>query len=106
MSEVSRLAIEYELTRIEAEEIFALLQDASKQNFTYSSELSSYITDNSLGNIYPNISGIVHMKHETNEWDFKGGFNKKIYAIICKELKLKNKNSGAEAVSFTPYSDL
>ena len=32
------------------------------------------------------------MKQETDEWDFKGGFNKKTYAIICKELNLKNKN--------------
>ena len=106
MTEVSRLAIEYQLTRIEAEELLALLQDARNQNFTYSSELSRYITDNSLGNVYPNISGIVHMKQETDEWDFKGGFNKKTSAIICKELNLKNKNSGAQAIGFTPYSDL
>ena len=31
------------------------------------------------------------MKQETEEWDFKGGFNKKTSAIICKELNLKNK---------------
>ena len=106
MTEVSRLAIEYQLTSIEAEELLALLQDACKQNFTYSSELSRYITDNNLGSLYPNISGIVHMKQQTDEWDFKGGFNKKTYAIVCKELNLKNKNSGAEAVGFTSYSNL
>ncbi|EXE60402.1 cold-shock DNA-binding domain protein [Acinetobacter sp. 1542444] len=106
MNEVSRLAIEYQLKSIEAEELLALLQEARNQNFKYSSELSQYITDNNLGEIYPHISGIVHMKQEADEWDFKGGFNRKIYAIVCKELNLKNKNSGAEAVGFTSYSNL
>ncbi|MFA2961552.1 hypothetical protein KWD87_17940 [Acinetobacter pittii] len=46
------------------------------------------------------------MKQEADEWDFKGGFNRKIYAIVCKELNLKNKNSRAEAVGFTSYSNL
>jgi len=106
MTELSRLAIDYQLTQIEAEELLALLQDTRNQNFTYSSELSRYITNNNLGNLYPHISGIVHMKLETDEWDFNGGFNKKTYAIICKELNLKNKNSGAQAVGFTSYKDL
>lgn len=59
MNEVSRLAIEYQLKSIEAEELLALLQEARNQNFKYSSELSQYITDNNLGEIYPHISGIV-----------------------------------------------
>jgi hypothetical protein len=86
--------------------LFAFLEDVRHRNFTYSSELSRYITDYNLGNLYPNISGIVHMKQQTDEWDFNGGFNKKTYAIVCKELNLKNKNSGAQAIGFTPYNDL
>lgn len=100
-----RLAAQHKLTTIEAQELDALIQRVRNQNFKYSDELTRYITDNNLGEIYPNISGIVRMKDVVNEWDYEGGFSKKIYAIICHELNLKNKNSGAQAIGFTPYSE-
>lgn len=84
MNEVSRLAIEYQLKSIEAEELLALLQEARNQNFKYSSELSQYITDNNLGEIYPHISGIVHMKQEADEWDFKGDLIEKSMLLFVK----------------------
>lgn len=105
MSEISRLAIQHKLTRKEAEELYALIQDARNQNFTYSNELSRYITDNNLGETYPHISGIVRMKDTKQEWDYDGGFSKRTYAIICSELNLKNKNTSAQAIGFTPYGE-
>jgi hypothetical protein len=46
------------------------------------------------------------MEKNGKEWSFDGGFPTKIYAIVCSELGLKNQDSGANVVGFTPNKDL
>jgi hypothetical protein len=100
------LADKYKLSQVEADELHKLLKDMFPLDFTTSKELSEYITSHQLGYKYPNISGIVKMKEEEYEWDFHGGFPKKIYAIVCRELKLISQGTKANAIKFTPFKEV
>ena len=94
---------EYDLKKIEADELYELLEETRAQNFCESSELSKYIIENNLCHKYENIAGIVRMKRGEDEWDFKGGFSPYIYSIICKHLRLSKRRSSARAVGFTSF---
>lgn len=96
----------YSLSYREAYELVNLISEITPLGFTHSSQLSNHIKDHQLGYKYPNISGIVTMQREDREWDFKGGFPKNIYRILCKELNLDGRNSDARAVGFISYSDM
>lgn len=106
MKTAQQLANQYQLNYTEAKELYNLLNHVDSHNFKYSKELSNYITQNQLGHRYPNISGIVYMEDGNDCWDFDGGFPKKIYTIICKELNLEGQHSSAKATGFTSYNDM
>lgn len=106
MNSVKILQLKYSLSETDATELYNLISEMRSKNFEYSKSLAKYITTNKLGNKYPNISGRVDMEKNGNEWSFDGGFPTKIYAIVCSELGLKNQESGASVVGFTPHKDL
>ena len=83
-----------------------LVAEVSSKGFTLSSQVSSYIVRNKLGNKYKNISGVLTMRNETSEWNFKGGFPPKIYAMLCDRLGLGNNGSHSQVLDFTPFKDL
>ncbi len=74
--------------------------------FSFSHELSDHIEKNKLGHQYSNIAGIVTMTDGYSQWPFYDGFSKKIYKIICKELKLQNKCTSARPISFVSHKDM
>ena len=97
---------EKRLEKINDDEFEQLVKEIIPLNFTTSTEVSSYIRNNKLGNKYKNISGIVTMEQEGRQWDFKGGFPSNIYAKLCSELGLKNKGSHARVVDFKSFKEL
>lgn len=105
-NEIGRIAREHQLKRPEASELYQLLADMRPLNFRYSKQLSEYIVKQQLGSKYQHISGILRMREAGTEWDFRGGFPPKIYAILCKELKLDNQRTPAVPVKFTPFKDI
>lgn len=106
LSRIREIAEKYNLIEVEADELNQLLGEIRRLNFTHSSQLSVYIMKNNLGYQYRNISGILRMESEGNEWNFHGGFPPDIYKIICKELDLSNQGTTARAVGFTPFKDI
>jgi hypothetical protein len=102
----STLAERHSLSPIEAEELCSLLTEMLQFRFTRSKQLSNHIVNHRLGHQYPNISGIVRMEQEGQEWDFPGGFSRRMYAIICTELGLGHEGTTAKPVGFTPFKDL
>ena len=100
---IKYLSLEYDLDKEQASELARLIFDMSDLGFTLSSELSNHITRNNLGKRYPNISGIVTMKNNSDTWSYPGGFSKYIYRIVCQELDLRNNGSSARAVGFQAY---
>lgn len=88
------------LSPVQRREFNELVKEIESKNFTYSSEVSHYITSNHLGSRYPNISGISTFKRGCDT----GGFPCDIYAMLCQRLHLSGKNTSAVAVAFTPYS--
>lgn len=107
-NEVKRIANKYYLIEEEADELEQLLAyiRSLKKKFIYSNRLSKYIVEHQLGRKYPNISGIVTMEDGSNQWKFYGGFDIKIYKIICEELDLKSQETSARPVDFTPYRNI
>lgn len=99
-----RLHRKYKLSPIDSAELAALIAEVKEKNFSFSSDLSNYIINNNLRQKYKNISGIVTMRKNTDEWDFPGGFPKEIYRIICQELNLEDNGTSARAVGFRNYS--
>ena len=89
-----------------AEELADLILEVESLNFSLSSELSNYITQNSLGKKYPNISGSVTMQNGCDTWSLNGGFPRNIYRIICQELSLHGKGTTAQAVGFRSYKSM
>mgnify|MGYP006271403195 CR=1 FL=1 len=100
------LARRYGLDSVEAEELRSLLKNMAPLGFESSKQLSTYICKHKLGHQYPNISGIVRMRQNGEEWDFRGGFPPSIYKIICCELGLRNEGTSARAVGFTSFEAL
>ncbi len=92
------------LSPVQRREFNELVKEIESKNFTYSSEVSHYITSNHLGSRYPNISGISTFKRGCDTWTMEGGFPRDIYAMLCQRLHLSGKNTSAVAVAFTPYS--
>lgn len=102
--EVLRAA--HNLTPQEAEELSSLLSLFKSKNFTTSSQISSCIRANKLGEKFPNLSGVLTMENGADTWKFRGGISPKFYAIVCSYLGLSNHNSGARPVDFTSYQNL
>ena len=100
------LARRYGLDSIQAEELRNMLEKMAPLGFKSSKQLSAYIRKHELGHQYPNISGIVRMRQNGEEWDFRGGFPPRIYGIICGELGLRNEGTSARPVGFTSFEAL
>ncbi|MCD9477084.1 hypothetical protein C0W42_22395 [Photobacterium kishitanii] len=96
----------HHMNKTEASELVALIQEVKSKGFKYSKELSSYIMKNQLKRKYPHISGVVKMEKSGEQWDFSGGFPKKIYGIVCKELGLSDQGTTAKAVGFTSFKEM
>ena len=94
------------LLSVDLVEFNQLMEELKPLKFRSSGEVSKYIMRNQLGYKYPNISGIVRMERDGEQWDFKGGFPKHVYAKICKALELDCARSRAKAVGFTSFSEL
>lgn len=91
---------------VEEKEFEELVAEMKPLGITESREVSRYIINNRLGYKYKNISGIVEMEKNGTSWDFKGGFQKDIYARLCKELGLHNQGTRAKVVGFKAFKDL
>ncbi|WP_318492188.1 hypothetical protein [Photobacterium leiognathi] len=96
----------HKMNQIEASELVALISEVKAKGFEYSKELSNYIIKNQLKNKYRNISGVVKMEKSGEQWDFSGGFPKKIYSIVCSELGLSDQGTTAKAVGFKSFKDM
>jgi hypothetical protein len=96
----------HNMNKTEASELAALISEVKTKGFKYSKELSRYIIKNQLKRKYPNISGVVKMEQSGEQWDFSGGFPKKIYGIVCKELGLSDQGTTAKAVGFKSFKDM
>jgi uncharacterized protein YeeX (DUF496 family) len=103
---VRNLALKHGLSQEEANDLSKLLIDMAAMKFSFSHQLSDYIIKNKLSHQYPNIAGNVKMQRGSDKWDYKGGFSKEIYKIICNELKLLNKGTSARAISFVSHKDM
>lgn len=86
-------------------EFLELVEEVREQGFHESAQVSSYIVRNGLGKKYQTISGWLEMENDDRRWIFKGGFPPKIYAMLCAELGLGNRNTRARAIDFTPFKD-
>lgn len=91
-------------SRIEAEEYRLLIEEMKLKNFKYSADISKYIVDNKLGYKYQNISGYLTMENSYTEWVFEGGFPTKIFAWICIDLGVQDKNTEAKVKSFESFA--
>ena len=91
---------------VEDKEFKQLVAEMSRLGVTNSTQVSSYIRNNRLGNKYKNISGVVKMEQDGDTWNFNGGFPPHIYAKLCSELGLSNQGTSARAVGFKPFKDL
>ena len=90
----------------EMKELFALVEEVKDQCFTYSSELSGYISKHKLGNKYRHISGVVTMENNGLRWNYDGGLPSKIYRAVCLILNLSNKKSNARMIKFESYASM
>ncbi|WP_291362675.1 cold-shock protein [Acetobacter sp. UBA5411] len=91
---------------LEEREFRQLVAELRPLGLRTSKEASYYITKYNLGKKYKNISGVVRMEGNRNQWNFNGGFPPHIYAKLCKELNLTNQNTDARAIGFTPFKNL
>lgn len=98
--------LRYNMDELEARELSALISEVKGKDFEYSKELSRYIIKNQLKRKYPNISGVVKMEKSGEQWDFSGGFPKRIYGIVCSELDLSDQGTTAKAVGFTSFKEM
>lgn len=103
---INNLMVSYDLNDVHAAELNNLIIEMRSKKFKFSQQLSKYIIKNNLKKKYPNISGVVKMEKNGEQWDFPGGFPKKIYSIVCSELDLTDQGTSAKAVGFTPFKEL
>ena len=105
-NEIGRMARDYGLKKLEADELHQLLTEMRPLDFKHSKQISAHIVRHKLGSKYQHISGILRMREAGTEWDFHGGFPPQIYRIICTELGLGRQGTHAEAVGFTPFKEV
>jgi len=105
-SKESLFMLTHNMNKKEESELLALISEVKSKGFKYSKELSSYILKNQLKRKYPNISGVVKMEKSGEQWNFSGGFPKKIYGIVCSELGLSDQGTTAKAVGFKSFKDM
>lgn len=87
----------------ELAELIFFFQD---KDFKESAELSRYITRHRLGMRYPNLTGTLTMRDDESSWEFKNGIAPWAYRIVCEELGLGNRQSGAVPEKFIPNKNL
>ncbi|EOX1771030.1 hypothetical protein ACPDPP_003572 [Vibrio cholerae] len=102
----SPFMLKHNMNKTEASELAALISEVKDKGFKFSKELSNYIIKNQLKRKYPNISGVVKMEKSGEQWDFSGGFPRKIYSIVCSELGLSDQGTTAKAVGFKSFKDM
>ncbi|MFM5312320.1 DUF559 domain-containing protein [Aeromonas caviae] len=91
---------------IEEKEFEQLIREIASMGFTTSAQASEYIIQNKLGYKYKNISGTLEMELNGTTWNFNGAFPPKVYARLCRELGLDNRNSSAKPKKFTSFNDM
>lgn len=94
------------LSKVAQQELYSLITEIEQLDFNTSSQLSYHISKNKLGYKYPNISGVITMKQQSNTWNFKGGFPPKIYRIICTALEMTSQGTTAKTVKFRSYASM
>ena len=97
---------EFEQLVVEEKEFEQLVSEMAPLGFTESAQVSAYIVRNKLGYKYKNISGILEMELNGNTWNFKGGFPPRIYARLCQELGLGNRETQAKPGKFESFKEL
>ncbi len=103
---IRQFMLKYNMDELQARELSALISEMTGKGFKYSKELSRYIIKNQLKQKYPNISGVVKMEKSGEQWDFSGGFPKRVYGIVCSELDLSDQGTTAKAVGFTSFKEM
>lgn len=93
-------------TDVRFREFQALVEEMRPLGFTKSAQVSKYIIERQLWNKYSNISGILIMERDGDQWPFVGGFPPEIYARLCEALGLGNEGTSAKPVNFVSFSDL
>ena len=90
----------------ELKELRLLVADCRNRGFKTSYQVSKYIVDNRLGYRYRHIAGDLHLRNSHDQWIYKGGIAPKYYRMLCIELGLGNKHSGAEVEKFRSYAEM
>lgn len=90
----------------ELKELRLLVADCRNRGFKTSYQVSKYIVDNRLGYRYRHIAGDLHLRKSCDQWIYKGGIAPKYYRMLCIELGLGNKHSGAEVEKFRSYAEM
>lgn len=90
----------------EEKEFEQLIHEIVPLGFTTSGQVSEYIIQNKLGYKYKNISGALEMELNGTTWSFNGAFSPKIYARLCHELGLDNRNPSAKPKKFTSFKNM
>lgn len=90
----------------ELNELRLLVTDCRNRGFKTSYQVSKYIVDNRLGYRYRHIAGDLHLRKSHDKWVYNGGIAPKYYRMLCIELGLGNKHSGAEVEKFRSYAEM
>ena len=90
----------------ELKELRLLVADCKGRGFTMSYQVSRYIVNNRLGYKYRHIAGDLHLRKSHDKWVYNGGIAPKYYRMLCIELGLGNKHSGAEVEKFRSYAEM
>ena len=89
----------------EEEQYQNLVEEIRPLNFEYSHQVSDYIVKHRLHEKYGKLAGNLELDNNGNVYTYSGGISPKFYARLCQELNLKDKNSGARVVGFTPFTE-
>lgn len=96
----------YYITGVELNEFKLLVAECKERGFTMSCQVSKYIVNNRLGYKYRHIAGDLHLRKSYDQWIYKGGIAPRYYRMLCIELGLGNKHSGAEVEKFRSYAEM
>ena len=91
-------------TKEEAQEFNQLIGEVYNKEFKTPSDISYFIFKNKLFEKYAHISGVVTFISGTRESSLVGGFHPRIYALLCKMLKITTK-LGKNKVRFEPFAN-
>ena len=103
----TRMVVTKPNTAIAREQEFqALVAEIRQVGFTRSVDVSRYIVRHRLGYKYRNISGILTMERNGEQWVLPGGFPKDVFARLCATLGLAHKGTESVPIDFVPFKDL